>query len=62
MNPAESAWAMAVPKMNPRLSAPQTNSTPLPRNGLAICSTAMARAAGSLSSGVMSLNTMPGLG
>src|SRR5262249_39251045 len=43
-------------------SAPTTASTPLPRNGLAMSSTASASPAGSASSGVMSLNITPFLG
>jgi len=61
-NPADRAWAMAVPKMKPRDSAPKTSSTLWPRNGFTISSTASASAAGSAKSGVKSLNTTPGLG
>src|SRR3954452_9071405 len=60
--PADRQHATAVPKMNPRLSAPTTRSMFFPRNGLASSSTASAMPDGSASRGVMSRNRMPGLG
>src|SRR3954464_14936355 len=62
MKPADKQHATAVPKMNPRLSAPTTRSMFFPRYGLASSSTASARPEGSARSGAMSRKRMPGLG
>src|SRR5688572_30918061 len=58
-NPADRQQATAVPKMNPRLSAPTTRSMFFPRNGLASSSTDSASADGVASRGVMSRKRMP---
>ena len=60
--PAPSSIAAAVPKMNPRLSAPHTTSTRASRKGSTSRCTACDSPCRSASSGVMSLKMIPFLG
>ena len=61
-NPAPISRASAAPRMNPRASAATTKSIERGDAHSANATTAASSAAGSSSSGVMSLKTIPGFG
>ena len=62
MNPEPVCAATAPPSTNPRASAETTNSASTERACSASAPTVARSAPGSRNSGVMSLNTIPGLG